>query len=149
MIKPSFIPLPIFCERYDVKSITVEAARSDGRLPEVMFRYDRHTVLIDTAYFNKRMDFRQKMWLMSHELYYELREIYSSQSKLSRLIAKLDGDDSLKNARVWDAWMHQGMWMIDESKVIMYPRPKDYLFVRYARWLLSIRRRNEQRRRKT
>lgn len=140
MISTNFIPLNAFCNMFDINVDTIEVAKATKRLPPVMFAKDRKSLFVDYKYVAKRVEFRKKMWLMAHELYYKLMELFPTQSALSRIMAKMDGNYS--SSDVWNAWMTYDLFMtIDDNRLMLEPRHRDYKFVRFARWLLAIHNR--------
>ena len=118
---------------------TVEVAKCIGRLPEEMFLKDHHTTLVDYKFVERRVEFRRKMWLQAHEIYYELMDIFPSQTELARVLSKLDCGHS--NPDSWNTFLSNNLFArIDNDNFMLTARSKDYKVTRFGRWLIAINR---------
>ena len=137
MIDTNYVPLVEFCRQFSLNIHTIEVAKCTGRLPERMFAKDRKTLYVDSKYTVRRIEFRKKMWLEAHDLYFKIMEIFPNQITLARFMAKLDGGYS--SHHVWNTWLTSELFcIIEDRRLMLTPRAKDYKFVRFARWLLAI-----------
>lgn len=138
-MKQEHVTMKNFCRMFDLNVETIEVAKCVGRLPAEMFSTDRHITLVDYKYAERRLEFRRKMWLQAHDLYYELMEIFESQLELSRVLSRLDCNNA--TSLTWNTWLSSSLFArIDDTGFILTPRAKDYKFVRFARWLLALDR---------
>ena len=67
-----------FAEKYDVTKENIWCCKSLGVLPAHIFtKVSKSSKHIDENYFVKRIEYRKKVQMFNHDIYYLLREYYS------------------------------------------------------------------------
>jgi hypothetical protein len=127
-----FISSRVFCERHrDTSPGTIQIA-SFNNSPHV-FKF-RNKLYVNEEALIRQKKFYEKIWLQSHENYYEITE-YISDYKLAQLLCHFFNDDMTK----WTTFLNQNLFSYAWSdKSLFATKMSDNLwaFFRFSTFLI-------------
>ena len=108
MPKRNFIPVEHFCEKYDTPIANVYTHRFQHK-PKGVFKKGRYKgdMYIDEYHFIHRKEFQRKVWLRSHDNYYEIAE-HISDKHLAYILARYTG----RSQASWVTFLSQELFSL-------------------------------------
>ncbi len=128
----SFIKIATFADKYDLTIDNVYVQKS--KVSPLAFRKSaRDRTQVDETHFLRRKNFKKKVWLESHDMYYFLAR-HLTDVDISRLLVSVDPS---VNVTTWNIFLNRTLFMTDESSIMhMKVYGLSWKFYRYARWLV-------------
>jgi len=106
-----------------------------GTLPISVFKegLKRGQRLINEEFFIRRREFKKKVWLESHDMYYFLTK-HNTRLDLARLLHKVDVSITVET---WNSFLAVTLFLLQRDDVMSYNvNGLMWKFYRYARWLI-------------
>lgn len=124
-----------FCETYDLSIDTLYVGKASGSIPAHVFKHDGiRGTMIDEKFFLNRKQFRRKVWLESHTMFYFLNK-HLSETDISRLMMKMDGGGSVGN---WNTYVSDRLFRTPNESILQYKLSSAvWKFYRYCRWIIQ------------
>ena len=124
-----------FADKYDTHTDNIYVKKHNRALPSFIFKKDRVGLLIDEEFFVRRIKFRKKIWLKSHDNYYFITKNipYSCLSRYLHIINPSVSIDS------WNTFLAGDLFTVPPSSVTRF-KVSDmlYKFYRYSRWIIQM-----------
>ena len=123
-----------FAEKHGFSVAIIYTDKHNGKIPESAFSInnDGH-YLIDENFFIRRLDFRRRLWLESHDNFYFLTK-YISPWELAKILNRVDPSYSVDS---WNVFMASRLFATLPTSVTIFKTPTSlYNFYRYTRWII-------------
>lgn len=126
-----------FCNKYDVTESNIASTihqYPDSPIAKAMVNLGRDERYINETYLLRRYEFRRKIWLESHELYYVFME-HTKESKLSTMLAKVYGNKQ----QDWLQFFQYRLFSLARIDSVLNPTINDFLwkFYRFAKHFIA------------
>jgi len=131
--KEGLIPVPLFVKEHGLTRNNMYILHSQG-CPFVV--KDGKNVYVDTTKLYLRKEFRHKIWLKSHDNYYDMIEYFGSENKFAIWLAKYS--DISKDS--WVDFLSRRLFMLPTDEILSYKVPaRLWFFFRATRMVLRYR----------
>jgi len=129
-----FVPIDDFIENYDTNLNALYQNKHIGIIPSFVFiTFKRGETFIDEEFFIRRVEFRNRVWLESHDMYFFLTK-HNSRVYIAELLHKIDDSVSIDT---WNSFLHTALFRSPKDSILFYQvRGLAMKFYRYARWLI-------------
>ena len=123
-----------FSEVYGVSKESIYTAKSTGTLPEGAFRIENKTVYMNTKFFDRRVKFRKRVWLESHDNYFFITKTINEYT-LANMLSRWVGGSQ----QSWAVFMSQDLFSPNTKSILRYQvSGRLWLFFRLTSWLIQI-----------
>ena len=127
-----------FCVKYDITESNIAVTISkypDSSISKAMINRGRGRKCIDEKYLTRRYEFRRRIWLKSHELYYLFME-HISERKLSIYLAKVY-ENKIQD---WIQFFQQRLFSLSSVESMLNTNINIFLwkFYRFATHFIAI-----------
>jgi hypothetical protein len=132
-----FISSSNFIAKYELHKNSINVYKSIGNINPRAFKKIEKENFVDEKYFLRRVEFKKKVWLQSHDFYFWLSKHFID-NHIARLFAIMDGDDSDRAVNVWNMFLYKTLFYRVEGSILSYYiSPTFWKFWRYARWIFN------------
>ena len=115
--KEGLVPVPEFAKEHGLSRNNLYILHSTGNQFLVK---DGKQLYVDTTKLYLRKEFRHKVWLETHELYYIFLEAFGSEYKLAQWLSKYIGGSK----DTWTNFMNQHLFCLPPDDALKYKVPK-------------------------
>lgn len=130
----SMLRVDDFAYRYEVSVSNVYVKKSEGLIaPYAFSKNSGGSVYVNEDFFLRRKEFKKKVWLQSHDMYYFLTK-HLSDTAVSKLLNKIDNSISYES---WNTFLATALFSNSITSILSYQvNDLAWKFYRYARWLI-------------
>jgi len=130
----ALLKIETFSKKYDVSIANVYVQKAEGKIaPSVFTMHNKGCMFINEDYFLRREEFKKKVWLESHDMYYFLT-LHSRDADLVRWLCKID--DTVE-FHTWQMFISRNLFMPSYSSILSCRvEGLAWKFYRFARWLI-------------
>ncbi len=134
MSKQVWVEVGDFADMHDMTADSILAHNRKGTIPAYVFKKEKgEFTILDARYFTRRKDFKQKILMRSHEMYYFLTR-HISTFELAGILESL----SDRTKGTWNTWMADSLFTIDSISITnLRVTDKLWEFYRICRALIN------------
>jgi hypothetical protein len=134
LLVSKFISVIDFIEKYDLNISSIYVQKGKKIIPESVFKkISERKLLVDESFFTRRLDFRRRLWLESHNNYFFLTK-HITAWKLAKILNRVDSSLSVDS---WNVFMSSRLFATLPTSITSFRTTEVlYKFYRYTRWII-------------
>ena len=138
--KEGLVPVPEFSKEHNVSTNNIYVLKKSGSPLIVKIGSNLY---VDTDKLYLRKEFRHKIWLKSHEYYYDMMEYFKTETRFAKWIYKYYPDIPYKS---WVEFLHFQLFVMPQESIFSVRVPtRMWVFFRLCRVVIRARDRREKR----